>query len=112
MHSLRTTNDHMIPIWLHVTLLIASRFGGAFSGALLANHLAGLAMQNGLVRFVLASSSLLVGWVIAGEAFCWLVVARCPRCGGPTRCEEGDAVQYRCQVCGHLEVTCVRSEGD
>jgi predicted RNA-binding Zn-ribbon protein involved in translation (DUF1610 family) len=112
VHSVHTKYRHMIPIWLHVTLVTASRFGGAFAAGLLANSLGARDVQDGWVRFAIVFPSLLVGWVIGGRAFSRLVVARCPRCGGPTRCEEVDAVQYRCQACGHLEVTGVRSEGD
>lgn len=104
----------MISIGLHVTLLVASQFAGAFLAASAATAICsacGLG-QEGWVLFAAGAPSLLLGWWVGGNAFCWFVAARCPRCRERTHREEAESIQYRCQACGHLVVTGIRYEGD
>jgi hypothetical protein len=41
----------------------------------------------------------------AQRLFLEYVPARCPACGGDTRCEIGRPITYHCRSCGHVHAT-------
>jgi hypothetical protein len=102
-----------LPICLHLAVLFAAQAAAFLAGGGLAMLLwtgpwdASVPMRSAGYAIYLAVPSLL-GWLAAGAVVRGRIRARCPLCGGPSRCRGSDPVSYTCEACGHVSTSGAR----
>ena len=96
-----------LPIALHLTLYILGTMAG-FMGLPMLLMSRGLPLLPQWLPMPIAFlGSGIVGLTLAKLAFRFLILGRCPKCGGAARVRDGRPMTYTCLVCGHVHRTSV-----
>jgi hypothetical protein len=93
-----------LPIALHMVLYILGTMAGFLGGPWLimsaTRHLS--ALPHWFPAPVAFLGSAVVGLMATRLIFRYLILGRCPKCGGGAMVHGGRPITYHCQACGHV----------